>query len=65
VFLIALGLTSGALAVVHGLDPHPARLIEAAALVLANLGATVTRYVALSTWVFRARAAPLAASGYR
>jgi putative flippase GtrA len=54
VFVIALGLTNVALAVVHGLDPHPARLIEAAALVLANLAATVTRYVALSTWVFRA-----------
>jgi putative flippase GtrA len=58
VFVIALGLTNGALAVVHGLDPHPARLVEAAALVLANLAATVTRYVALTTWVFRARRAP-------
>jgi putative flippase GtrA len=58
VFVIALGLTNGALAVVHGLDPHPARLIEAAALVVANLAATVTRYVALATWVFRARSEP-------
>ncbi len=65
VFVIALGLTSGALAVLHGLDPHPARLIEVAALVLANLTATVTRYVALATWVFRARSAPVAAGGYR
>jgi putative flippase GtrA len=63
VFVIALGLTNAALAVVHGLDPHPARLVEAASLVLANLAATVTRYVALSTWVFRARTAP--AGGYR
>jgi len=61
--VIALGLTNAALAVVHGLDPHPARLVEAASLVLANLAATVTRYVALSTWVFRARTAP--AGGYR
>jgi glycosyltransferase involved in cell wall biosynthesis len=52
VFLIALGLTSGALGVLHGLDPHPARLLEAGALVLANLAATVTRYFALATWVF-------------
>jgi putative flippase GtrA len=65
VFLIALGLTDGALAVMHGLDPQPARLIEAAALVLANLGATVTRYVALSTWVFRAQGAPVPANRYR
>jgi putative flippase GtrA len=63
VFVIALGLTNGALAVVHGLDPHPARLVETAALVVANLGATVTRYVALSTWVFRARTAPVPANG--
>ncbi len=54
VFVIALGLTNGALSVLHGLDPHPARLLEAAALVLANLAATVTRYFALATWVFRA-----------
>jgi putative flippase GtrA len=65
VFVIALGLTNGALAVLHGLDPHPARLIEMAALVLANLAATVTRYVALATWVFRARAAPVPAGAHR
>ena len=53
VFLIALGLTNGALGVLHGLDPHPARLLEAAALVVASLAATVTRYFALATWVFR------------
>jgi len=62
VFVIALGLTNGALVVVHGLDPHPPRLIEAAAVVLASLAATVTRYVALSTWVFRARTAPAPAA---
>ena len=61
VFVIALGLTNGALAVVHGLDPHPARLIEAAALVMANLAATVTRYTALATWVFRPRSGPMSA----
>ena len=61
-FVIALELTNGALAVLHGLDPHPPRLIEAAALVLANLAATFTRYVALATWVFRTRPAPAPAS---
>ena len=54
VFLIALGLTNGALDVLNGVDPRPARLVEAAVLVLANLAATVTRYFALATWVFRA-----------
>ena len=40
--------------------PTPAPgCVEAAVLVLANLAATVTRYVALATWVFRARPAPL------
>jgi glycosyltransferase involved in cell wall biosynthesis len=54
VFLIALGLTNGALGVLRGLDPRAPRLLETAVLVLASLGATVTRYVALASWVFRA-----------
>jgi putative flippase GtrA len=52
VFLITLGLTSGALALLHALSPHPPRLVEAAALVVASACATFTRYVGLSTWVF-------------
>jgi glycosyltransferase involved in cell wall biosynthesis len=52
VFLIALGLTGGALAVLQGLDPHPARLLEVTVLVVASAFATVSRYVALRTWVF-------------
>ena len=55
VFLLALALTNGALSVLHGVDRHAPRLLEAAVLVLATLAATVTRYVALSSWVFRAR----------
>jgi len=55
VFVLALGLTNGALSVLHDLDRHPPRLLEAAVLVLATLAATVTRYVALSSWVFRRR----------
>ncbi len=54
VFMLALALTNGALSVLHGLDPRPPRLLEAVVLVVASLAATVTRYVALSTWVFRA-----------
>ena len=55
VFVLALGLTNGALSVLHDLDHHTPRLLEAAVLVVATLAATVTRYVALSTWVFRRR----------
>ena len=56
VLVLALGLTNGALGVLHDLDGHAPRLLEAAVLVLATLTATVTRYVALSSWVFRRRA---------
>jgi putative flippase GtrA len=52
VYLLALGLTDGALAVLGGLDPHPARLLEVAVLVAASAFATVSRYVALRSWVF-------------
>jgi len=55
VFVLALGLTNGALSVLHNVDRHAPRLLEAAVLVLATLAATVTRYVALSSWVFRRR----------
>ena len=55
VFLLALALTSGALGVLHDLDRHAPRLLEAAVLVVATLAATVTRYVALSSFVFRGR----------
>jgi putative flippase GtrA len=52
VFLITLGLTSGALAVLGALDPQPSRLAEATVLVVASTCATVTRFVGLSAWVF-------------
>jgi putative flippase GtrA len=52
VYLIALGLTDGALRLLSGLDPHPGRLLEVGVLVLASAVATVTRYVALRSWVF-------------
>jgi putative flippase GtrA len=52
VFGIALALTTGALAALHAFDGHPSTLLEASAVVLANLGATITRYVALSAWIF-------------
>jgi glycosyltransferase involved in cell wall biosynthesis len=59
VYLLALGLTAGALDVLDAVDPHPQRLLEVAVLVGATTVATVTRYVALRSWVFaRRRGAP-------
>ncbi|MGZ4194463.1 MAG: GtrA family protein, partial [Solirubrobacteraceae bacterium] len=55
VYLIALGLTAGALDILNALDPHPARLLEVVVLVAATTVATVTRYVALRSWVFARR----------
>jgi glycosyltransferase involved in cell wall biosynthesis len=52
VYVLTLGLTSGALAVLHGLDARPPRAVELAVLIAASAAATVTRYVALRTWVF-------------
>ena len=55
VFGIGLGLTSGALAIVHALSAHPRRAVELGVLVLANLLATVVRFVLLRAWVFHPR----------
>ena len=55
VYLIALGLTAGALDVLHGIDAHASRLLEVAVLVAATTVATVTRFVALRSWVFAHR----------
>jgi putative flippase GtrA len=62
VFAITLGLTAGALDVLHGVAPGASRGAELAVLVAASLAATVTRYVALKTLVFAgARRARIAA----
>ncbi len=55
VFAITLGLTSGALVVLHAAWPGPAGAVELAVLVVSGLAATVTRYVALRSWVFSPR----------
>jgi putative flippase GtrA len=52
VFVLTLALTNGALAVLHGLDANPPRALEVGVLVAAGLIATITRYVAMRTWVF-------------
>lgn len=51
VFAVGLALTSGALAVLHWVADPP-RMLELAVLVLANLAATVLRFVLLRNWVF-------------
>jgi glycosyltransferase involved in cell wall biosynthesis len=55
VYVLTLGLTSGALAVLHGLHPGPGRALELLVLVIAGICATVTRYLALRSWVFAPR----------
>ncbi len=55
VFVLTLALTNCALLVLHGLSAEPPRAVELAVLVAANLTATVTRYVAMRTWVFAQR----------
>jgi putative flippase GtrA len=52
VYAFTLALTSAALAVLQRVDPHPGRALEVAVLVVAGVGATITRYVGLRTWVF-------------
>ncbi|MFI7675495.1 glycosyltransferase [Actinophytocola sp. NPDC049390] len=54
VFCLGLGLTSGSLAVLHGLTA-PGRGLELAVLVVANLAATVLRFLLLRGWVFHPR----------
>jgi glycosyltransferase involved in cell wall biosynthesis len=54
VFVVGLALTSGSLALLH-LIGDPPRVVELAVLVLANLGATVLRFVLLRGWVFHPR----------
>jgi hypothetical protein len=52
VFVITLGLTRGALGLLDALAHEPSRALELAMLIPAGACATVTRYVALRTWVF-------------
>ena len=56
VYAITLGLTLGAVAVLHGLVARPSSGAELAVLIVASTGATVTRYFALRSWVFVHRA---------
>ena len=55
VFGLALALTSGSIAALHGFAPAAPRALELVVLTGANLLATVLRFVLLRVWVFRAR----------
>jgi putative flippase GtrA len=59
VFVLALAITTAALALVHAADASPGRLAEVAALLVANLLATVLRFVLLRQWVFSAGCRPV------
>jgi len=52
VFGMGLALTAGSLALLHALVADPARAMELTVLVVANLAATVARFVAFRAWVF-------------
>jgi putative flippase GtrA len=56
VYVLTLALTSGALLVLHAVDARPARAVEVAVLIAAGFCATVTRFIALRSWVFARRA---------
>ena len=53
VFGLALGLTSGTLAVAHSLHSAPPASVELALLIAANAAATLLRFLLLRRWVFR------------
>jgi putative flippase GtrA len=55
VFALALGLTASALLALNALVPDAPRALELVVLTVANLLATVLRFVLLRGWVFRAR----------
>jgi glycosyltransferase involved in cell wall biosynthesis len=56
VYVLTLGMTNGALLVLHVVDARPSRAVELAVLVVASAGATVMRFLALRSWVFARRA---------
>ena len=55
VYALALALTAGALGLLRALYPGAPAALEVAVLVAASAFATITRYVALRTWVFATR----------
>ena len=53
VFALGLALTSGALAALHHWLPDASRAVELLVLLAANAVATVARFVAFRSWIFR------------
>jgi putative flippase GtrA len=53
IFLVALALSSGALALLHLWAPGAGRIAELTVLILANLAGTALRFMLLRGWVFR------------
>ena len=60
-FGIALGLTTAAIGALHQVAPGASRLTELAVLIVANLMATVVRFLLLRTWIAPVRPADRAA----
>jgi putative flippase GtrA len=60
VFALGLAVTSGSLAGLAAVSGHPPRAVELGVLVVANLTATVLRFVMLRSWVFRRASDPTA-----
>ncbi|RAJ60473.1 GtrA-like protein [Streptomyces sp. Amel2xB2] len=52
VFAIGLTLTGGSLAALEAAAPHPPHSAEMAVLVVANLAATLLRFLLFRTWIF-------------
>jgi putative flippase GtrA len=55
VFGLGLALTTGALGILTWLTPHSGRLSELTVLTIANLAATLLRFLLFRAWVFRPR----------
>jgi putative flippase GtrA len=52
VFALTLGLTSGALLLLHGVSSNPARWVETLVVAVATAVATLVKYVAMRRWMF-------------
>jgi glycosyltransferase involved in cell wall biosynthesis len=52
VYVLTLALTEAALRALHALVPHASQVTEVSVLIAASAAATISRYLALRTWVF-------------
>ena len=53
IFGLALGLTSGTLALAHAINSTPPTGVELGLLITTNATATLMRFLLLRRWVFR------------